>query len=205
MSEFKFDPVSFFIGFGSASGLALVLYRLRHRISQLRGEAQGQAVRARRFATRTADARYTIDLRNFCEQYHIAGDMAALSDIAIEPRFIVGVSPYDTTGEQRMQDVFHLVPLLHRFPAAYAPFNIKTIGVEDLGASSRHLALLGLPGSGRSTALAAIALWAMDMIAFEQPEDVVQRTIEAEEAALDGKERTIRRKEREDIQARALE
>ncbi|MBN2472764.1 MAG: HEAT repeat domain-containing protein, partial [Anaerolineae bacterium] len=46
---------------------------------------------------------------------------------------------------------------------------------------------------------------AMDMIAFEQPEDVVQKTIEAEEAALDGKERAVRRKEREDIQARALE
>ncbi len=205
MSEFKFDPASFLLGFGSASGLAFILYRLRHRISHLRGEAQGRAAQARRFATRTADSRYTLDLRNQCERYHIAADMAALSDILIEPRFIVGVTPYDTTGEQRMHNVFHVVPMIHRFPAVYAPFNVKAIGVADLGASSRHLALLGLPGSGRSTALAAIALWAMGMHDFESPEDIVQQAIEAEEEALDGKERVLRRKEREDIQARALE
>ena len=205
MSEFRFDPLSFLIGFGSASGLSLALYRMRHRIGRLRGEAQARAESARRFATRTADARYTIDVRNLCERYHIASDLTALSEIVVEPRFIVGVKPYDTTGEQRMQNVFHVVPMIHRFPAVYAPFNVKTIGIEELGGSDRHLALLGLPGSGRSTALAAIALWAMQELEFEQPEDIVQRAIEEEEQALESAERTVRRKEREDIQTRALE
>lgn len=205
MSEFRFDPLSFLIGLGSASGLAVVLYRLRHQIGRMRQQARARAESARQFATRTADVRYQIDVRNYAEQYHAAGNLTALSDVLIEPRFIIGMKPYDVTGEAKMQNVFHVIPMLHRFPAAYSRFNIKTIGIEDLGASDRHLALLGKPGSGRSTALAAIALWALGSIDFDQVEDVVQRAIEEEEATLDDKDRAVRRKEREDIQARALE
>lgn len=205
MSEFRFDPTSFLIGFGSASGLSFILYRMRHRIVRWRQGAGERADRARRYAARTADVRYQIDIRNYCEQYHIGAPLTRLSRVLVEPRFIVGIKPYDTTGDAQMQDVFHVVPLIHKFPAIYAPYNIKTIGIEDLQVSDRHLALLGLPGSGRSTALAAIALWALAEIEFKQAEDLVQAAIDEEEAGLDEQQRAARRKERAEIQARALE
>jgi hypothetical protein len=205
MSEFRFDPISFIIGFVVASGLALLLYRLRHWLGQMRQEAQVRAESARRFATRTADARYQIDIRNHCQQYHLAGDMVDLSEIVIEPRFIPGIDIYDTTGERNMQEVFRVIPMIHKFPAAYGPYNIKTVGISDLAASARHLALLGRQGSGRSTALATIALWAMGEVEFVEMEDLVQQAIEAEEAELDDKQREARRKERAEIQTRALE
>lgn len=205
MSEFRFDPISFLIGFISSAILAAAVYRFRHAIGGLRRQASAGAESARRFATRTADARYQIDLGRYCQRYHIAGRLVKLTDVLIEPRFIPGVEPYDTSGEHRMRNPFHVIPLIHRFPAAYAPFNIRTIGIPDLGAGDRHLALLGQPGSGRSVALAAIALWALGDLQLEPPADPLKASLEEEEARLDKKVRDARQAERSQIQARALE
>lgn len=205
MSEFRFDPISFLIGFVSSAILAAAVYRFRNTIGRLRRQASAGAESARRFATRTADARYQIDLGRYCQRYHIAGRLVKLSDILIEPRFIPGVEPYDTSGEHRMRNPFHVLPLIHRFPAAYAPFNIRTIGIPDLGAGDRHLALLGQPGSGRSAALAAIALWSLGDLQFEHAVDPLQASLEQEEARLEKKVRDARQAERSQIQARALE
>ncbi len=205
MSEFRFDPISFLIGVVSSAILAAVIYRFRHALGRLRYQATARAESARRFATRTADVRYQVDLINYCQRYHLAGRTVRLADVLIEPRFIPGVEPYDTSGERKLRDPFHVIPLIHRFPASYAPFNIRTIGVAELGSGDRHLALLGQPGSGRSTALAAIALWALDAAQFEPPEDPLQASLEEEEARLAKKERETRRSEHDQIQARALE
>ncbi len=205
MSGFRFEPLSFLIGFITASVLAFILYRLRHRIARVREQAAERAERARRFATRAADARYQLDLVAYCQQYTIAGRRVGLSEVLVEPRFVRGIQPYDASGERRLTDVFRVIPLVHEFPASYAPYNIETIGIADLGAGDRHLALLGIQGSGRSTALAAIALWAMNQIDFAQAQDLVQQSINEEEAKLSDKERAAWRKRQADIQARALE
>lgn len=205
MSDFRFDPVSFLIGFISGTVIAYIVYRLRRQLSRLRAEAGERAESARRFATRTADARYQIDIYNYCQQYHTAGKLAPLTDILVEPRFIQGIQPYDTTGERRLRDVFRVVPMIHEFPACYAPYNIPTFSIKDLGAGERHLALLGQPGSGRSTALAAIALWALGRLDFAETEDIVQQSIEEEEAQLSDEELEARLKKRAEIQKRAME
>ncbi len=207
MSQFRFDPLSFLGGFLVGTLLAWLIYRLRHWIAGVRRQAAERAESARQFATRTADARYQLDILNYCRRYHIAGDRLDLAEIAIEPRFIPGVKPYDATGEQSLRDVFRVVPMIPEFPACYAPFNIHTLGISDLGAGERHLTLLGRQGSGRSTALAAIALWAMGRITFahHQAEDVVQEAIDREEAQLSEKERLALRQQQAEMQARALE
>jgi len=205
MSEFRFDPISFLIGFISSAILAVLIYRFRNAIGRLRRQAGARAESARRFATRTADVRYQVDVANYCQRYHIAGQLVRLGDIMIEPRFIPGVEPYDTSGERRLHDPFHVIPLIHKFPAAYAPFNIRTIGIPDLGAGDRHLALLGRPGSGRSAALAAIALWALNELEPDSPVDPLQASLEEEEDQLEKKVRDARRSERTQMQTRALE
>ncbi len=205
MNNFRFDPISFLIGFISGTALAFFIYRLRNWIAGVRQQASQRAESARRYATRTADARYQLDILRYCQSYHLNGRTTDLTDILIEPRFIRGMDVYDTTGDRKMRDVFHVVPLIHQYPICYAPYNVNTLGISDLGAGSRHLALLGGQGSGRSTALAAIALWAMGVVEFKQTADLVQQNIDEQEAQLDDKEREARAKEREEIQKRALE
>ncbi len=204
MSDFRFDPISFIAGFASGSFLAFILYRLRNWLARMRRQAAEQAESARRFATRTADARYQIDMLRHSQRYHLFGNRINLTEVVVEPRFIIGVETYDTTGERLMQDVFHVVPQIHEFPAGFAPYNVKSIGVKDLGVGEQRLALLGLPGSGRSTALATIALWALGEIEFQDVADTVQQAIDEEEAQLSDQERDLRAKARAEIQERAL-
>lgn len=111
MSQFRFDPISFLIGFVSGTVLAFILYRLRNWISRVRREATERAASARRYATRTADARYQLDILRYCQSYHLSGDRVDLTDIVTEPRFIPGIETYDTTGERKMLDVFRVVPI----------------------------------------------------------------------------------------------
>jgi hypothetical protein len=117
MSGFRFEPLSFLIGFITASVLAFILYRLRHRIARMREQAAERAERARRFATRAADARYQLDLVAYCQQYTIVGRRVELSEVLVEPRFVRGIQPYDASGERRLTDVFRVIPLVHEFPA----------------------------------------------------------------------------------------
>ncbi len=113
MSEFRFDPLSFVTGFLTGTVLAVIIYRLRRFFINLRRQAAERAESARRYATRTADARYQLDILNHCQRYHLAGHLTQLETIAIEPRFIQGITTYDTTGERKMRDVFHVVPMIH--------------------------------------------------------------------------------------------
>ena len=59
----------------------------------------------------------------------------------------------------------------------------------DLGKAGGMYALLGLPGSGRTTALQLIALYALGVVNFDPPDDVVVARLRAEEENLDAKTR----------------
>ena len=65
--------------------------------------------------------------------------------------------PADPT-EERSPSVFRVVPQIHDLPASYAPYNVEALGINDLRAGERHLAVLGPSGAGKSTALAIIGL-----------------------------------------------
>src|SRR6185369_761560 len=90
-------------------------------------------------------------------------------------------------------------------PVLQGPYNIPTLSIDELGTGDRALALLAVPGSGRTTALMAIMLRALGRAHFKKPVDRVQQKIDAEEAALDEKKRAVRVKERVLLEQRAKE
>ena len=101
--------------------------------------------------------------------------------------------------------MYDVVPLVHDLPQGYANFNIETISLADLGAGDRHVAILGQPGMGTSTALTALALMALGEVSFEPREDQTERALLEQEQHLSAEERRQRSGERDQIQARALE
>src|SRR5258708_39216721 len=152
-----FDFLSFIIGFGLAAVVGVVLYRMRDRIGTLRSAAAGQAGMTRQFITNSAEKRYFNDLLKELNTYHIAGDVANLTDLYVEPHFLRALEPADPNSETG-PGVLGVIPLIHDMPASYAQYNVSTLTVQDLRAGDTHLALLGLPGSGKSAALAIIGL-----------------------------------------------
>lgn len=203
----RFDPISFGLGFLSASGISWVAWRSRRRLAVIQESAESQIEGTRRFVGRTADVRYRRDTLTYLQRYHVARDLIPLSDIVIEPRLIPlpTVLTLPDSDDAPARSVFDVVPLLHDMPQIYTPFNIETMALDDLGAGDRHVAILGISGLGKSTALATLALMALGEVEFETLEDMTQQAIIEEERGLSKEEREQRAKERERIQERALD
>jgi len=203
----RFDPLSFLAGFATGSALALITWRVRRRLSRLQHAAETQIEGTRRFVGQAADARYARDLLRALQSYHLAGDLFHLTDVLLEPRLLLppppAVAPSGDDGLAR--DVFDVVPIFHDMPQSYAPYNIETIPLTDLGAGDRLVALLGERGMGKSVTLATLALLALGEVTFESFEDLSAQAILAEEQDLPEEQRRARAAERQRIQERALE
>ena len=204
----RFDPLSFVLGFLSSTGISLAIWRYRARLAAIQESAETQIEGTRQFVGRAADTRYYRDMLRYLQRQHVAGNLFNLTDLLLEPHLLLPVAPITLPpeGEVRQErDVFDVIPVYHDLPQSYAPYNIATITLDDLGAGDRHVAILGLSGMGKSTALTTLALMALGEVEFESLEDLTQKAIEEEEKSLTRQEREQRAKEREQIEARVME
>ncbi len=201
------DPLSFGIGFGSGAGLSWLMWRARRRLATIQESAETQIEGTRRFIGQASDARYVRDLMRTLQRRHIAGSLFDLSDVLLEPRLIAPSPPVTPLDAQDIgsRDIFDVVPRFHDMPQSYAPFNVATLSLEDLGSGDRQVAILGLPGMGKSTALTAMALMAMGQVRFESLEDLTEQAIHEEEKDLSDEDRKSRAEERRRIQERAMD
>jgi HEAT repeat protein len=200
-----FDIQNFGIGVLAGWASAYGVYRYRHIVKGIVASAQNQAATARNAATRSADSRLMSDLLRRCENSHLAGPFVKLTDVLVEPRFLAASTLAMPPDDDLLEDVFHVVPRIHDLPYLHAPFNIPSLTIGDLAEGSHALALLGRPGSGRTTALHAIALYSLNRVRFQVPTDTVNAMIEEEEAKLPEKERAKRVQERLKIEMQARE
>ncbi|MFN8377347.1 MAG: HEAT repeat domain-containing protein [Anaerolineae bacterium] len=186
-------------------GSAYLVYRSRHGIKRVIGVARGGAASAQTAASQSADRRYINDLVARVDASGMLGSRIPLSSQLVEPRF-VPLRPVETrlSGDQS-GDLYAGIPLTHDLPYLYAPFNLETVRLEDLATGSSALALLGLPGSGRTTALLAAVLLSLGRLHFPPSPDKVQARLDQEEAELSEKERAVRVKERLLTEQRAKE
>ncbi len=161
----EFNGQSFGVGLLAGWLSAYVIYRSRHQIKALR-EAAGQgAQNVQKSATRSADSRYISDLIERCETSHIAGQFVKLSSVLVEPRFLPAPE-FASPSEDLAYNIYRVVPTIHDHPYLHAPYQVQTLSIDDLALGDHAIALLGLPGSGRTTALQAIALHALNRIRF---------------------------------------
>ena len=201
----SFDAENFGIGLLLGWATAYGVYRARNEIREAWESINKGAATVQNSATRSADSRYISDLIDLCETSHLAGKFVRLSEIGIEPRFIPTPEFAKPPENESVQSVYRVIPNIPDHPYLQAPFNIETLSINELATGATALALLGLPGSGRTTALHTIALHSLGRARFDPPMDKVQERLNAEEAKLEEKERRVRIKERIEMQERARE
>jgi HEAT repeat protein len=203
----RFDPLSFLAGFATGGVLALITWRVRRRLARIQQTAEAQIEGTRRFVGQAADTRYARDLLRVLQSYHLAGDLFPLTEVLLEPRLLLPPPPVVApSGDEGLaRDVFDVVPVFHDMPQSYAPYNLETIPLTDLGAGDRLVALLGASGMGKSVTLATLGLMALGEVTFESFEDLSEQAILAEEKDLPEEQRRARAAERQRIQERALE
>lgn len=214
-----FNPQSFGLGFGAGliTGVAglqgwRAYQRWRDAQADLeteleRREAQrGDSGGQKPYALRVRDRRYIREMERMAQHSHLMGSRVPLIDFLVEPRFI-RPEPLvrDPNVEEDEPSIFEAIPRIHDYPALHAPYNLPTIGIEDLGKGERAVVILGDKGSGCTTTLMTIALWSMGQIHFNPPRDVVMERIEAEESKLDQKERAERIQRQAEASTKARE
>ena len=202
----RFDPISFILGLLTATGLSLILWRVRRRLADIQETAETQIEGTRQFIGRSADKRYVQDLRRYLEHRHMAGTLFSLSDVLLEPRLIAAPGPLlPESDDMLIENIFDLVPIFHDLPESYAPYNVDSMALDDLGAGERHVAVLGIKGMGKSTALTTLALMALGSVSFENLASMSEQAIQEEEEGLSDDQRKQRAQERARIQQQALE
>jgi HEAT repeat protein len=201
----EFDLQNFGIGLITGWATAYAIYRARGLFQAASQTVSETATSVGNSAMRTADSRYVSDLVAQCETSHLAGAQIKLSELIVEPRFIPPPEFARPIEADEFRDVFELVPQVHDYPAIYSHYNIDTLSINELAAGSHALALLGEPGSGRTTALMALALQSLGKIRFHQPLDSVKERMDKEDLQLSEKERGVRVKERILMEQRAKE
>jgi HEAT repeat protein len=201
----EFDFQNFGIGLVTGWITAYAVYRARGLFQATAQTVSQTATTVGNAAVRSADSRYVNDLIAKCETSHLAGSQVKLSDIIVEPRFIPAPEFARPVPDDEYRDIFETVPRVPDHPALARHYNIDTLTISELANGDRALALLGEPGSGRTTALMAIALHSLGKVRFASPVDRVQQKLDSEDARLGEKERTVRVKERVLMEQRAKE
>lgn len=212
MAEF-FDPLSFALGVGTSAAIGGGLYAIRDKLPKLGGEEEEEEEGAvRSVVPHQTGTRYARELANFLRYRHMPGKQLPLESVLIEPRLLRGRPPIlaieeDDQGILVETDIYRVLPFLHQFPAIYASFNVETISLKDLESGNPHVAILGIPGSGKSTCLALLGLIALGVVDPEglREEEETQFDYVEEEQDLPPEIRERRRKEREEVQRRAIE
>ncbi len=203
---FEFDARNFGIGYAAGLVSGYVIYRTIPLLQAARQAVGRRATTAQTLATQSADVRYLKDLSKAINAQHLAGEVIDLPDILVEPRFIPApelAMPLDEDDVRH--SVYHVIPHTPDLPYLLAPYNVETMSIEELGKGDRNIALIGPAGSGRTTALHTIALWALGRVDFTPPKDKVQEQLDAEEAGLSNQERADLVKKRMFISQRARE
>lgn len=199
------DAQNIGIGLLAGWGSAYAVYRARHGIQRAIGAVRGEAASIGTAAMQSADRHYVHDLLAHIDASGILGPRAALRSLLIEPHFIPLRRLDAAWLDDQRPDLYAGVPFVHEFPYLYAPYHLETLRLGELAHGSNGLALLGLPGSGRTTALLMVALHALGQLTFEAPPDKIQARLDREEAALTEKERAVRINERILTEQRARE
>lgn len=203
---FDIDWQSAGLGYGGGLLTGYVLYQSRHVLGAIRRAFTSQADSAQSFATMGGDRRYTNELTKYGLQGHLFHRAIDLNDLLIEPRFIPDRDVVESADDDNERlNPLDLIPIVPDHPFLHQPYNIKTITVEELGHGERAVALLGMPGSGRTTALLSIALWSMGKIDFDPPEDPVQERLKEEAQNMSRQERDEQEQARIAIEQRAKE
>jgi HEAT repeat protein len=157
LTSWRFDTVSFLIGFLVTAVSALVLFLLRNRISNLRTAMAESYRTALEALTTTAAQGYRNDLMHWAQSSHLAPHLFALEEILLPPRLLVHPPPVDP-DQPAEYDAPALFPFTPDWPQLAEAYGGPNIPAMQLLSHDTHTLLVGLPGSGKTTVLAALTL-----------------------------------------------
>ena len=155
----RFDIEEFIVGIVAGILFGLLLARFKPTFAWGLSKIREQLKSLGSGLTTRAIDRYQLELISRAETMHLARAILALDEILVPPRVLVPPAPTDPASDDTPpQDTVGVVPNLPDFTFLSGVYVAHTLSLGRALSGGTDLMLTGEPGSGRSTALAYLAI-----------------------------------------------
>lgn len=201
------DPLSFALGFGTATGVSYGVYRYREPLGNLQTSAVEGINGVRDSLSRSADSRYSTELAEYLQHQHLGGTWTALSEILVEPRLLtLPAPPLELEDPNAAPDNYdYVIPRIYDQPQLLSSYFVENLPLLDILAGDNHVAILGVPGSGKSTALVTLGLMALGVVKYSTLQELTDQALDEAYADLSENERRDRLVDLNAMQKRVVE
>ena len=154
LSNFQIEKISFFIGFFSAIVFLFVVGRIKNWLPDIKKSILRQGNNWGKFQTSGIPGRVFNDAYKRAQSNHLTKDLFSLDEILIKPYFLVESKQFLDENNTFQSEICDVVPFIPEFPVISRNFNIPRITLFEAIQNNADIAVCGLPGSGKSVALA---------------------------------------------------
>ncbi len=156
--RFRFDTISFFLGMAVATLVWWLLTLARPMFERLLETWRNrQKERSKKNNSGLQDA-YLKAVYRQTQSMHLAASLFALDEIAETPRLLAPPIIFEPNSPRYHQDIVEqALPYLLNYPELGACYSAATLTLPQALSGGMHLAILGQPGTGKTTALAYLA------------------------------------------------
>ncbi len=159
LRNLQLDQLSFGLGFLAGFLLLVFLGRLRPAFRAFTGYLKERWRAARAEMQTGVETRHRNDTLQRAQSLHLAEALFSLDEILLEPHLLAPPAPFEPETIPPHQDITEKVlPYLPDWPELPALYGAPTLSLVEAMQNGANLALLGEPGSGKSTALAYLAV-----------------------------------------------
>ncbi len=154
-----FDVWEFFTGMALGVLLAWIYAKFEPIRSALLDYIANRTEVSERRQTQVSTDRYRMDMIQYAQLLHASNALFALDEIVVEPRLLAPpAQPDPEKGDSVPEDTLSVVPNLPDWNYLSAVYQAPTISLIDALGSDANLLITGHPGSGKTSALAYLAI-----------------------------------------------
>ena len=158
LDNFSVDRLSFWMGFLAGILVWWIVGRARPWLSRQLVLLRQTIQNTRDNITASTEIRLRNDIIRYTERLHLAAPLFSLSEVIIEPRLIAPPPAMEPGKPSPPVDIAsQTVPFLPDWPEFAAVYQTPTFTLPEALQGNANLLLTGLPGSGRTVALAHLA------------------------------------------------
>lgn len=156
--QFHFELFSIIVGFLLAFLVQWIISRIRKIMPAVKTTIKQTAEETKERQHAGAEEQYDQYAYLHAQRFHLASSLFPLKSILIDPVIIPPLA-VNTPGESPISQprIHQLVPLTPDWPELSSTYTTLRISLLDALQSGNNLMLVGLPGVGKTTALAAFA------------------------------------------------
>ncbi len=153
------DKLSFWLGFLAGLIVWWLLGRARPWLSRAFHSARQELHSTRESITANVEVRLLNDVLRQAERMHLAAPLFSLSEILLQPRLLAPPVPVEPGIQMPPEDIATgAIPYIPDWPELAALYRSPTLTLAEALQGDANLILLGAPGSGKTVALANLAI-----------------------------------------------